>query len=96
MYRAKIVVPNEYVGTIMGDMSKRRGSVGDQQTLEDGEVQLEATVPQSEMFKYATDLRSMTQGRGSFSMEFDSYQEVPAQNARKIIESAKKDEDEDE
>ena len=96
VYRAKIIVPNDYVGTIMGDMSKRRGSVGDQQTLEGGEVQLEATVPQSEMFKYATDLRSMTQGRGSFSMEFDSYQEVPAQNAKKIIESAKKDEDEDE
>ncbi|MBQ3760494.1 MAG: elongation factor G [Clostridia bacterium] len=96
VYRALITVPNEYVGTIMGDMSKRRGTISDQKTLEDGEVQLEALVPQSEMFKYATDLRSMTQGRGSFSMEFVNYQEVPAQNAKKIVESAKKDEDEEE
>ena len=96
VYRALITVPNDYVGTIMGDMSKRRGTISDQKTLEDGEVQLEALVPQSEMFKYATDLRSMTQGRGSFSMEFVNYQEVPAQNAKKIVESAKKDEDEEE
>ena len=96
LYKALIVVPNDYVGTIMGDMSKRRGTISDQKTLEDGEVQLEALVPQSEMFKYATDLRSMTQGRGSFSMTFERYQEVPMQNAKKVIESAKKDEDEDE
>ena len=96
VYRALITVPNDYVGTIMGDMSKRRGTISDQKTLEDGEVQLEALVPQSEMFKYATDLRSMTQGRGSFSMEFVNYQEVPAQNAKKIVESAKKDEEEEE
>ncbi|MBR5378951.1 MAG: elongation factor G [Clostridia bacterium] len=96
VYRALITVPNDYVGTIMGDMSKRRGTISDQKTLEDGEVQLEALVPQSEMFKYATDLRSMTQGRGSFSMEFVNYQEVPAQNAKKIVESAKKDDDEEE
>ena len=96
VYRALITVPNDYVGTIMGDMSKRRGTISDQKTLEDGEVQLEALVPQSEMFKYATDLRSMTQGRGSFSMEFVNYQEVPAQNAKKIVENAKKDEEEEE
>ena len=96
VYRALITVPNDYVGTIMGDMSKRRGTISDQKTLEDGEVQLEALGPQSEMFKYATDLRSMTQGRGSFSMEFVNYQEVPAQNAKKIVESAKKDDDEEE
>ena len=96
VYRALITVPNDYVGTIMGDMSKRRGTISDQKTLEDGEVQLEALVPQSEMFKYATDLRSMTQGRGSFSMEFVNYQEVPAQNAKKIVESAKREEDEEE
>ncbi len=94
--RALIVVPNDYVGAIMGDMSKRRGTIGDQKTLENGEVQLEALVPQSEMFKYATDLRSMTQGRGSFSMTFQEYQEVPAQNAKKIIESAKREDEEDE
>ncbi|MBO7385111.1 MAG: elongation factor G, partial [Clostridia bacterium] len=96
VYRALITVPNDYVGTIMGDMRKRRGTISDQKTLEDGEVQLEALVPQSEMFKYATDLRSMTQVRGSFSMEFVNYQEVPAQNAKKIVESAKKDDDEEE
>ena len=96
VYRAYITVPNDYVGTIMGDMSKRRGTISDQKTLDGGEVQLEALVPQSDMFKYATDLLSMTQGRGSFSMEFVNYQEVPAQNAKKIVENAKKDDEEEE
>lgn len=62
----------------------------------DGQQQVVAEVPQAEMFKYATDLRSMTQARGSFTMRFERYEEVPASDAKKIIENAKRDEDEDE
>ena len=57
--------------------------------------QVEAEAPLAEMFKYATDLRSMTQARGSFTMEFARYEDVPANVAEKIIASAKKDEEED-
>ena len=90
-----IVVPDEYMGDIMGDMNKRRGRIiGMNQT--DGQQKVEAEAPMAEMFKYATDLRSMTQARGSFSMRFERYEEVPAVVAQKIIAAAVKDEDEDE
>ena len=90
-----IVVPDEYMGDIMGDMNKRRGRIiGMNQT--DGQQRVEAEAPMAEMFKYATDLRSMTQARGSFSMRFERYEEVPAVVAQKIIAAAVKDEDEDE
>ena len=90
-----ITVPDEYMGDIMGDMNKRRGRIiGMNQT--DGQQRVEAEAPMAEMFKYATDLRSMTQARGSFSMRFERYEEVPAVVAQKIIAAAVKDEDEDE
>ena len=91
----EVLVPDEYMGDIMGDMNKRRGRImGTNQV--DGLQQLVAEAPQAEMFKYATDLRSMTQARGSFSMSFERYEEVPANVAQKIIENAKLDEEEDE
>ena len=91
----EVTVPDEYMGDIMGDMNKRRGRIiGMTQT--DGQQRVEAEAPQSEMFKYATDLRSMTQARGSFTMTFERYEEVPANVAEKIIANAGKfDEDED-
>ena len=90
-----VTVPDEYMGDIMGDMNKRRGRIiGMNQT--DGMQQVEAEAPLAEMFKYATDLRSMTQARGSFVMEFARYEDVPSNVAEKIIANAKKDEDEDE
>ncbi len=91
----EVLVPDEYMGDIMGDMNKRRGRIMGMNTV-DGLQQVEAEVPLAEMFKYATDLRSMTQARGSFTMKFERYEEVPADVAKKIIESAKKDEDEEE
>ena len=91
----EVTVPDEYMGDIMGDMNKRRGRIiGMNQT--DGQQKVEAEAPMAEMFKYATDLRSMTQARGSFSMRFERYEEVPAVVAQKIIAAAVKDEDEDE
>ncbi len=91
----EVIVPDEYMGDIMGDMNKRRGRIiGMNQT--EGMQMVEAEAPQSEMFKYATDLRSMTQARGSFTMRFERYEEVPQVVADKIIANAVKVEDEDE
>ncbi|MDR0839899.1 MAG: elongation factor G [Christensenellaceae bacterium] len=95
IHRYDILVPNEYTGAIMGDLSSRRGRVLGMNPCEDG-TEVVAEAPLSEMFKYATDLRSMTQARGSFKSEFARYEDVPAFEAKKIIESAQKDEDDDE
>ena len=91
----EVYVPDEYMGDVMGDMNKRRGRIMGMNQV-DGMQQLVAEAPQAEMFKYATDLRSMTQSRGNFKMTFERYEEVPANVAQKIIESSKKDEDEEE
>lgn len=92
--KAEVIVTNEYTGDIMGDLNKRRGRVLGMHPVEDG-VMVEAEVPMSEMVKYATDLRSMTQGRGTFSIKFERYEEVPANIAQKVIEQAKKDMEEE-
>lgn len=91
----EVLVPDEYMGDVMGDMNKRRGRIMGMNQV-DGLQQLVAEAPQAEMFKYATDLRSMTQARGSFSMSFERYEEVPSNVAQKIIENAKVEEDEEE
>ena len=91
---AKITVPDEYLGDILGDMNKRRGRILGTDIAEGGKQIITAEVPQAEMFRYATDLRSMTQGRGKFTMELIRYDEVPASANAKIIEDAKKREEE--
>ncbi len=91
----QVLVPDEYMGDIMGDMNKRRGRILGMNQV-DGLQQLVAEAPLAEMFKYATDLRSMTQARGNFQMAFERYEEVPAAVAQKIIESAKREEEEEE
>ena len=91
----EVLVPDEYMGDVMGDMNKRRGRIMGMNQV-DGMQQLVAEAPMAEMFKYATDLRSMTQARGSFIMNFERYEEVPGNVAQKIIENAKLDEDEEE
>lgn len=85
----EIRVPDEYMGDIMGDMNRRRGRVHGMEQV-DGIQVVTAEAPMAEVFKYASDLRSMTQARGSFSMKFDRYEEVPAIIAQKIIENAQK------
>ena len=95
IYTVKVYVPDEYMGDIIGDMNKSRGRIMGMDQV-DGQQCVTAEVPQGEMYKYATDLRSMTQARGSFSMRFERYEEVPAVVAQKIIAAAVKDEDEDE
>lgn len=95
VYSFEIHVPDDNMGDIMGDMSRRRGRVLGMQPHPDGGQVVSAEAPLSEMFKYATDLRSMTQGRGSFTMKFERYEDVPQDVAKKIIENAKIEEDED-
>ncbi|HRV72940.1 MAG TPA: elongation factor G [Eubacteriales bacterium] len=95
IYSYNIFVPNDYVGAVIGDLNRRRGRMLGMNPV-DGGTEVIAEAPLSEMFKYATDLRSMTQARGSFTSEFVRYEDVPANIAQKIIESAKHvDEDED-
>lgn len=84
--KLKIVVPKEYMGDVMGDINKRRGKILGMEPTNTGKQVIFAQAPQSETFKYAIDLRAMTQGRGHFEMQFDSYDEVPTQIAQKIIE----------
>ncbi|MBE5782925.1 MAG: elongation factor G [Clostridiales bacterium] len=91
----EVFVPDEYMGDIMGDMNKRRGRIMGMDPI-DGLQRVTAEAPMGEMFKYATDLRSMTQARGSFTMSFERYEEMPTDAAKKIIENAQKDEDEEE
>ena len=88
----EVRVPDEYMGDIMGDMNKRRGRIMGM-NQEDGLQVLQAEAPMAEMFKYATDLRSITQARGNFIMDFVRYEEVPAQVAQKIIDAVKKEEE---
>ncbi|MFI3228407.1 MAG: elongation factor G [Clostridia bacterium] len=87
--KVSVIVPDDYLGTVMGTISAKRGQVLGQETRP-GAVQLDAHVPLSEMFGYASDLRSMTQGRGQYSMEPSHYIEVPRNIAEKIMSSKAK------
>ncbi len=90
----KVYVPDANMGDIIGDLnSKRRGRVMGMNPCGAGEQVVEAEVPMGEMSSYAIDLRSMTQGRGSYSMKFVRYEEVPQMNQQKIIDDAKEDEE---
>ncbi|HYE25645.1 MAG TPA: elongation factor G [Clostridia bacterium] len=84
----EITVPDEFAGAIMGDLNSRRGRIGGMEN-KGGNTIVKAMVPMSEMLTYGTDLTSMTQGRGSFSMEMDHYDVVPAQQQEKIVAAAK-------
>ena len=84
MMKVEVVVPEEYLGDVMGDISSRRGRVTGMD-MHAGMHTIDGLVPLSEMFGYATDLRSKTQGRGNYSMQFAHYEEVPASIADKIL-----------
>jgi len=88
-----VSVPEAYVGDVMGDLSKRRGRPMGMNPDADGNTVVEAEVPMAEMSSYAIDLRAMTQARGSFTLEFVRYEEVPKANQQAIIDAARKDEE---
>lgn len=94
IYSLDIVVPDEYMGDIIGDMNRRRGRILGMNPAEGGQ-EVVVEVPLSEIFKYATDLRAMTQGRGAFSKSFARYEEVPANVAQKIIAAANLQDDDE-
>ena len=85
MMAVEVVTPEEYMGDVMGDLNRRRGMVGGMEDSSSGKI-INAEVPLSEMFGYATDLRSATQGRATYTMEFLKYAEVPANIAESIID----------
>jgi elongation factor G len=87
--KVEVRVPDQYTGDIMGDLSTKRGRVHGMNPEGDGTTTIEAEIPMAEMVRYATDLRSMTQGRGQFKMSSDHYEEVPANVAQRVIEEAK-------
>lgn len=89
MMKVEVEVPEDYIGNIIGDLSSRRGQIESQETDQGGLSKVVAKVPLAEMFGYATDIRSKTQGRGIFSMEFSDYAEVPKNVAEAIISKSK-------
>ncbi|MBF0710608.1 MULTISPECIES: elongation factor G [unclassified Gemella] len=88
MMKVEVIMPEEYLGDIMGDITSRRGRVGGMEARGNAQV-VSAEVPLSEMFGYATTLRSATQGRGTYSMVFDHYEEVPKSISEEIIKKNK-------
>ncbi|NMB28169.1 MAG: elongation factor G, partial [Tissierellia bacterium] len=87
--KVEVLIPENYMGDVMGDMNKRRGRILGMEPQADGSQLVIAEAPQAELFEYAIDLRSMTQARGSFTMEFIRYDEVPSEISQKIIEETK-------
>jgi elongation factor G len=89
-----VTVPDDFTGDVMGDLSSRRGKIAGMDP--DGRNQIiRATVPQAELYQYAVDLRSMTQGQGVYTLEFSHYEDVPHDAAQKVIEEAKREKEQD-
>ena len=88
MMKVEIIVPDEYVGDVMGDVSSKRGHVT-RLDMRSGQQVVDAMIPLSEMFGYSTDLRSRTQGRGVFTMQFDHYEQVTKATAEKVLGTRK-------
>jgi elongation factor G len=86
--KVEVEAPEEFLGDVMGNLNSRRGQI-EGMGSESGTAKVAAKVPLAEMFGYATDIRSMTQGRGIFSMEFSQYSEVPRNVAEAIIAKSK-------
>jgi elongation factor G len=87
--KVEAVTPEDFMGDVMGDLNRRRAILQGIDDSPSGKI-IHAEVPLSEMFGYATDLRSMTQGRATYSMEFTKYNEVPVNVAEQIIDKSKK------
>ena len=88
IFNVEVTVPDEFTGDVMGDLSSRRGKIAGMDP--DGRNQIiRAAVPQSELYQYSVDLRSMTQGQGIYSLDFSHYEEVPHEQTQKVIEEAK-------
>ena len=87
--KLEVVIPESFLGDVIGDLSSKRGQIEETEDQNMMKI-IHASVPLSEMFGYATSLRSLTEGRGTFTMEFDSYKEVPKNVELEIIEGKRK------
>jgi elongation factor G len=85
--KVEVVTPEEYMGDVVGDLNRRRGKVNAMNQRGNARV-IDALVPLGEMFGYATELRSITQGRASYTMQFEHYEEVPPNISKEISEKA--------
>jgi elongation factor G len=85
--KVEVVTPEDYMGDVMGDLNRRRGLVQGMEDAPAGKI-IRAEVPLAEMFGYATDLRSATQGRATYSMEFSKYAEAPTNVAEAVVKKA--------
>ena len=94
IYRIYITVPEEYMGDVMGDLNTRRGRVSGMEQKANRSI-VSALVPMAEILRYGTDLRSMTQGRGTYSIEFDHYDPVPAQLVDGVVAAFKQEHNHD-
>ena len=86
----EVIIPEKYMGDIMGDINKRRGRILSMDPTDDGKKCIVAEVPLAEISKYSIDLRSMTQGRGSYTYYFERYEEAPAEVQQKVIADRQK------
>ena len=96
--KVTVICPEEYTGDIIGDFNKRRGMIMDTGSAGPGEAKIDAEVPMAEMLKYATELRSMTKGRGTYVIDFDRYEPAPQNVTDKVVAATaaeRKDEEED-
>jgi elongation factor G len=91
VYSVEVIVPESYMGDVIGDLNTKRGRIQGMEPIGSGLGRVKAQVPLAEMFRYSIDLRSITQGRGSFDMNFSHYEDVPQRIAESIIAGAKKD-----
>ena len=91
IYELAVTIPMDYMGDIIGDLNSKRGKIMGMDESEKGRHIIRAQVAQAEIFRYSIDLRSITQGRGTFTMKFSHYEEVPSQIAQEIIGKAKKE-----
>jgi len=89
--KVEIEIPEPFQGPVVGDLTSRRGIMESTDVKPDGSVLILCEVPLSETFGYATDLRSMTQGQGTFSMEVNGYRQVPSNVQTKVIEDRRKE-----
>ena len=87
----KVIVPDKYTGDVMGDLNKRRGRVLGMNPIGGGKTEVEADIPTMEIYGYSTDLRSMTQGSGTYSYEFARYEQAPSDVQEKAVAEAAKE-----
>ena len=92
IWSVSIQIPDEYMGDVMGDISSRRGRISGMEPMGSHQI-IKATVPQVELHRYSTTLRSMTQGRGRFEAKFSHYEEVPRDAAEKLVEELRKEQE---